>query len=103
LKTDYQAACAAVRQRVPPESRGVATVSIDPEPYAAGDPLGIDREFRPAAAPLWLGFIDLEPNKNWGHRALAVIVRDDGVEVQQTLFPPALPAGRSFVRIDQIE
>lgn len=78
----------------------MAIASIDPEPYAAGDALGLDREFRPAEAPLWLGFIDVEPQKNWGHRALVVEVRDEGPEVRQTLFPPALATGRRFVRID---
>ncbi len=80
---------------VPAAAAGVAVVAIDPQSYAKGDPVGIDRTFRPADAPLWLGFIDLEPGRNWGHRALTVIVRDDGsVEVRDAQFPPALADGR---------
>ncbi|WP_420132698.1 hypothetical protein, partial [Rhodopseudomonas sp.] len=90
MRLAYQAACAAVKQAVPPERGGTAEVSIDPQPYAAGDPLGLDREFRPADSDLWLGFIDLEPHKNWGHQALAVLVRDGGTEIRPALFPPAL-------------
>jgi hypothetical protein len=100
MKTSYEVARAAVARVVPFEKRSVAIISIDPKPYTTGDMLGIDREFRPVDGAFWLGFIDLEPQKNWGHRALVVIVRDEGTEVRETLFPPALEARRHFVRIE---
>ncbi len=94
MTVDYPAACAAVLHAVP-AAAAAATAAIDPQPYAAGEPVGIDRSFRPADGPLWLGFIDLEPGRNWGHRALTVVVHGDGrVEVTDAQFPPAFVEGR---------
>ncbi|QMW22967.1 hypothetical protein [Sandaracinobacteroides saxicola] len=97
---DAGGAAARVAAAVPPADRAVARAWLDPVPYAAGDPLGTTRVFAPAPGRLWLGWVDLEPDRNWSHRAFAVLVHEDGaVETATIDFPPALPAGRRWVSV----
>jgi hypothetical protein len=92
---DLSEAAAATVSAVPDESRNKAVAYVHEHPLGAGTVLLVDRRPEVLIGTTYLGFVDCEPGKNWGHRCRYVRcgVDDGTVEVTEAQFPPALEHG----------
>ena len=93
---DLSEAVAATVSAVPDDSRDKAVAYVHERPLAAGTVLLVDRRPEVLIGTIYLGFVDCEPGKNWGHpcRYVRCRVDDDTVEVTEAQFPPAIEDGR---------
>jgi len=79
-----------IREAVPPSLARAAAAYIADESVPAGARMRIDRRDVLFDRAVFLGFIDLEPGRNWGHNCLYVFCNlgDAGVETRSGQFPP---------------
>jgi hypothetical protein len=93
---DLSEAVAATVSAVPDDSRDTSVAYVHVRPLGAGTVLLVDRRPEALVGAIYLGFVDCEPGKNWGHRCRHVRCGiDDGiVEVTEAQFPPAMEDGR---------
>ena len=90
----------AIVTAVPPEFRRTAVAYIAEGSCAAGEVLSLDRQDYTCRQPMFLGFIDLDSGRNWGHACLYVLCHQSGgVETRPGMFPPALTGDRRLVAI----
>ncbi|HLN17036.1 MAG TPA: hypothetical protein VK277_09840 [Acidimicrobiales bacterium] len=89
-------AIAATVSAVPPEDQETAVAYIAEEPLERGDVVYVDRRPEVVEKRTYLGYVDCEAGKNWGHRCRYVRcgVDDSSVEVTLASFPPTLARGR---------
>jgi hypothetical protein len=70
--------------------RASSVAYLDEKPYRAGEPVPIGRRLAPAEEELYLGFIDHEPGRNWGHRCLYVRHGAGGTRTDEGTLPPRI-------------
>jgi hypothetical protein len=95
---DIDTARAALLATIPAGARDSAAAYLDETPYAEGEPVPAERGAEPAAEPLYLGFVDLEPGRNWGHACLYVHC-GKRVRTDQARLPPQLAEGRRLTLV----
>ena len=83
-------AAALTISAVPQESRDKAVAYLHEHPLGPGTILLVDRHPEVITIAIYLGFVDCDPGKNWGHRCRYVRcgIDDDAVEVTEAQFPP---------------
>lgn len=81
---------------VPEESRDNAAAYLHERPLEPGTVLLVDRHPEVITTAIYLGFVDCDPGKNWGHRCRYVRcgVDNDTVEMTEAHFPPVLEGQR---------
>jgi hypothetical protein len=95
---DLETARAALLAAVPEDARDSAAAYLDETPYAEGEPVPVERGAEPASERLYLGFVDLEPGRNWGHACLYVRCGKN-VRTEQARLPPRLAEGRALTLV----
>jgi hypothetical protein len=90
----------AIVAAIPPDRARSAVASIVDGALEAGDTVLLDRQPFVVPRPIWLGFIDLEPGRNWAHACLYVLCDADGggAETRFARFPPQA-GGRRMVTL----
>lgn len=83
-----------VLAQVPEARRAQPVVYLDPAVKAAGSEIEIDYKKVQLEAPTIVGFIDLEPEMNWGHPCRYVLVNPESGQHREidAHFPPFLRA-----------
>lgn len=101
LAVDLAEAIAATLAAVPDDCRDTAAAYVHERPLAPGTVLLVDRQPEVVHTAIYLGFVDCQAGKNWGHRCRYVRckvadVPMDGetVSVTEAQFPPTLKDGR---------
>jgi hypothetical protein len=81
---------------VPEESQDNAAAYLHERPLGPGTVLLVDRRAEVITTAIYLGFVDCDPGKNWGHRCRYVRcgIDNDSVEVTEAQFPPAVEGQR---------
>ena len=72
-----------------PTDRAVTAVAyLDETPYRPGEPVPLDGRSVPAEEELYLGFVDCEAGRNWGHECVYVRCGAGGVRADPGRLPP---------------
>jgi hypothetical protein len=89
-------AIAATVSAVPPEDQETAVAYLAEEPIEPGDMLYVDRQPEAVEIRTFLGYVDCQAGRNWGHRCIYVRcgVDDSSVQLTSASFPPTLGRGR---------
>jgi hypothetical protein len=77
-----------VLEAVPADRAETAVAYLDETPYRQGEPVPLDGRTVPAEEELYLGFVDCEAGRNWGHECVYVRCGAGGVSVDTGSLPP---------------
>jgi hypothetical protein len=96
---DREQARVAIIASIPHGARQNAAAYMAEGSFAENETLSVDRRPYIVPAPAFLGFVDLQPGRNWSHDCLYIWCRiaNDTVEVQPGAFPPGLPEHRRLI------
>jgi hypothetical protein len=93
---DLARAVALTISAVPEESQDKAAAYLHERPLGPGTVLLVDQHPEVITTAIYLGFVDCDPGKNWGHRCRYVrcVIENDTVEVTEARFPPTVEGQR---------
>jgi hypothetical protein len=92
---DLAGAIAATVSAIPEEDQLTSVAYVAEAPFVPGDVLYVDRHREVVSRPIYLGYVDCQAGKNWGHRCIYVRcgIVDSAVEVSEARFPPTVETG----------